>query len=57
VPGGETIHTYYENNEPDGYFSGFEMLHKEKRIRTLWIDGEKHVRAYIDYIAEKKRPN
>lgn len=54
VHGGETVHTYYENDEPDGYFGGFEMLRKDKRIRTLWIDGEKHVRAYIDYIAQKK---
>jgi ubiquinone/menaquinone biosynthesis C-methylase UbiE len=55
--GGEAIHTYYEDDEPDGYFGGFEMLRKDKRIRTLWIDGEKYVRAYIDYIAEKKPSN
>jgi ubiquinone/menaquinone biosynthesis C-methylase UbiE len=53
--GEETIHTYYEDNEPDAYFNGFEMLRKDKRIRSLWIDGEKYVRAYIDYITRKKQ--
>jgi ubiquinone/menaquinone biosynthesis C-methylase UbiE len=52
--GKETIHTYYEDSEPDAYFRGFEMLHKEKRIRELWINGERHARAYLDYIAKKK---
>jgi len=52
--GQETFHTYYEDGEPDAYFGAFEMLRREKRIRELWIDGERHGRAYIDYIAKKK---
>ena len=54
VCSGETIHTYHEDSEPDEYFGGFGMLHKEKRIRELWINGERHTRVYIDYIAKKK---
>ena len=51
--GKETIHTYHEDSEPDEYFGGFEMLHKEKRIRDMWVDGERYRRTYIDYIAQK----
>ena len=50
----ETEHSYFEDDEPDVYFSGFEVLHKEKRIREWLMDEEKHIRAYIDYIAKKK---
>ncbi len=52
--GQETIHTYYEDNEADAYFGAFEMQRKDKRIREIWMDGEKYGRAYIDYIAKKK---
>jgi hypothetical protein len=48
------IHAYYEDDEPDGYFDGFHVLFKEKRIRK-WIRSEKeYVRAYIDYIARRR---
>ncbi len=53
--GEEITHTYYEDDEPDAYFGGFEMLHREKRIRSRWMDGTEYVRAYIDYIARKKQ--
>jgi ubiquinone/menaquinone biosynthesis C-methylase UbiE len=51
--GEEAIHAYYEDDEPDGYFSGFEVLHKEKRILERLVGGDRHVRAYIDYVARK----
>lgn len=51
--GEESVHVYYEDDEPDGYFDGLELLHKEKRVRTRFEDGRKHVRAYVDYIARK----
>jgi ubiquinone/menaquinone biosynthesis C-methylase UbiE len=52
--GQEALHTHYEDGEADVHFGAFEMLRKEKRIRELWIDGERYRRAYIDYIAKKK---
>jgi ubiquinone/menaquinone biosynthesis C-methylase UbiE len=50
----ETLHSYFKDDEPDEYFSGFKVLHKEKRIREWLMGEEKHIRAYIDYIAKKK---
>jgi ubiquinone/menaquinone biosynthesis C-methylase UbiE len=50
----EVIHSYFEDNEPDPYFTGFEILHKEKRIREWFLGGKRNTRAYIDYIALKK---
>lgn len=52
--GMEFMHSYFEDEEPDTYFSGFEVLHKEKRIRDQLISGKRNIRAYIDYIAMKK---
>lgn len=52
--GQKVVHGYFEDLEPDRYFDGFEILHKEKRIREGLSGGERRVRAYIDYIARKK---
>jgi hypothetical protein len=52
--GEKTVHTYYADDEPDAYFSNFDMLHKEKRILERWFEGEKYSQAYIDYIAQKR---
>jgi ubiquinone/menaquinone biosynthesis C-methylase UbiE len=52
--GEEMLHSYYEDNEADEYFGGFKVLYKEKRILERLLDGDKHVRAYIDYIAQKR---
>ena len=51
--GMEFMHSYFEDEEPDLFFAGFDVLHKEKRIRDQLIEGNRHVRAYIDYIAKK----
>jgi ubiquinone/menaquinone biosynthesis C-methylase UbiE len=50
----DALHSYFEDDEPDQYFTGFEILHKEKRIREWLLGGITNVRAYIDYIAMKK---
>jgi ubiquinone/menaquinone biosynthesis C-methylase UbiE len=51
--GEEVIHSYYEDGEPDQYFRGLEILHREKRVvERLW-DGRLHKRAWIDYVAKK----
>jgi ubiquinone/menaquinone biosynthesis C-methylase UbiE len=52
--GGKTVHVFHADDEPDVYFSNFDMLHKEKRILERWIEGEKYSQAYIDYIAQKR---
>ena len=49
----DALHSYFEDDEPDPYFTGLEILHKEKRIREWLIGGKRNVRAYIDYIAMK----
>ena len=52
--GEEVIHAYYEDGEPDQYLSGFDVIHREKRIVEQMWDGRLHKRAWIDYIARKK---
>jgi len=45
----------HEDDEPDQYFSHFEIIHKEKRIIEKRIHGKRLVQVYIDYIAKKKK--
>jgi ubiquinone/menaquinone biosynthesis C-methylase UbiE len=52
--GMEFLHTYFEDHEPDECFAGFEILHKEKRIRETSLGEKRNKRAYIDYIAMKR---
>ncbi|OGO18373.1 MAG: hypothetical protein A2Z14_15500 [Chloroflexi bacterium RBG_16_48_8] len=52
--GKDILQSYFEDDEPDPYFAGFEVLHKEKRIREWLMSGERKTRAYIDYIAMKR---
>jgi ubiquinone/menaquinone biosynthesis C-methylase UbiE len=51
------FHSYYEDNEPDTYFSSFEILRKEKRIIDIPIDKIREVTNWhygdIGYIARK----
>ncbi|UCH31405.1 MAG: class I SAM-dependent methyltransferase [Candidatus Bathyarchaeota archaeon] len=44
--------SYYEDNEPDQYFTDFLILYKEKRIILI---GKERKQAYIDYIVQKKQ--
>jgi ubiquinone/menaquinone biosynthesis C-methylase UbiE len=52
--GENVLHAYFEDDEPDPYFVGFEVLHKEKRVRGRLIEGKWDIQAYIDYIAIKQ---
>lgn len=52
--GGKTLHSYHEDNEPDQYFNGFEVLYKQKRIIEYAVHGKRGTTAYIDYVAKKK---
>jgi ubiquinone/menaquinone biosynthesis C-methylase UbiE len=61
---GKVFMSYYEDNEPDPLFHGFEILSKEKRIVELTrsgaralgftVDAEKYIYASLDYFARKK---
>ncbi|MFZ5353019.1 MAG: class I SAM-dependent methyltransferase [Bacillota bacterium] len=53
---GETIlHSYFDIDEAESYFVGFDVIFKERRIREGFMnDGEKVKLGYIDYILEKK---
>ena len=52
--GEEVIHSYYEDGEPDQYFGGFEVMHREKRVVDRLWEGRLHRRAWIDYVARKE---
>lgn len=47
------MHSYFEDTEGESYFGGFEIVYKEKRIIKKFIDNEKYVLSYIDYILKK----
>ena len=51
---GQVVLAHYEDDEADQYFGGFEVLHKEKRVREWLAGGERRARAYVDYIVRKK---
>ncbi|MFX0207076.1 MAG: class I SAM-dependent methyltransferase [Candidatus Hodarchaeota archaeon] len=50
----EVINSFFEDDEPDQYFTNFEIIHKEKRI--IEIPRKDWQIASIDYIV-KKRPH
>jgi ubiquinone/menaquinone biosynthesis C-methylase UbiE len=52
--GEDALHAYFEDDEADAYFGGFELLHKEKRVTERLVGTEWRVRGYIDYIARKR---
>ena len=45
--------THHEDNEPEMFFSRFQILRKRKRIRKTLVKGKKGKRVYLDYIAQK----
>lgn len=61
---GKVFISYYEEDEPDQYFNGLEILCKEKRIREFTrrgaralgfnVDVKKHVYASLNYVTKKK---
>lgn len=53
---GETvIHTYFEVEEADQYFTDMKLLLKEHRIIERMYEGEMIKQGYIDYIVQKKK--
>lgn len=61
---GKVLISYYEDDEPDPYFGGLEILCKQKRIMGFTRSGaralgfnvnhKRHVYASLDYFARKK---
>lgn len=61
---GKVLLSYYEEDEPDQYFNGFEVLCKVERIMKFTHNGahdlgsdvevKQHVYASLDYIAKKR---
>ncbi|MFC1878788.1 class I SAM-dependent methyltransferase [Chloroflexota bacterium] len=51
--GGQTVHTYYKDDEAEAHFTNFGILFKEKR--TLWRTWNDSLirQGYIDYISRK----
>jgi len=53
--GEKILHSYFDENEAEDYFSGYQVIYKENRIRNgFQSEGVKIRRGYIDYIIEKK---
>ena len=53
--GEEILHSFYDDNEAEGYFQGFDILYKENRIREGRTQNGGKIRlGFIDYILEKK---
>jgi cyclopropane fatty-acyl-phospholipid synthase-like methyltransferase len=53
--GEEVLHSFFDDNEAEGYFQGFDILYKENRIREGRTQNGGKIRlGFIDYILEKK---
>jgi len=51
--GDAIIHSYFEEREPDKYFEGMKILHKEIRVIERIYEGEKIKQGFVDYIVKK----
>ncbi|MCP4148164.1 MAG: class I SAM-dependent methyltransferase [bacterium] len=49
----KTTHSFYDDAETDGFFDGFEIKYKSKRIVEKFKKKKTIKQAYIDYIAGK----
>lgn len=53
--GEKILHSYFEVDESEKYFDGFNVIYKENRIRNGFRrDGVRITRGFVDYILEKK---
>ena len=50
----EYLHSYYEDNEPDGYFKNFEIIYKEKKLIHIGRYYNTGRTCILEYIARKK---
>jgi ubiquinone/menaquinone biosynthesis C-methylase UbiE len=47
------IHSYYDIDEADAYFSDMKILYKENRVIERMYEGKKIRQGFVDYIAQK----
>jgi ubiquinone/menaquinone biosynthesis C-methylase UbiE len=53
--GEEVLHSFFDDNEAEKYFQGFDILYKENRVREGRTQNGGKIRlGFIDYILEKK---
>lgn len=52
--GEKSLHSYYEDDEPDRYFNDLDVLVKEKRVMRFVVEGKERVAVTLDYIARKR---
>jgi ubiquinone/menaquinone biosynthesis C-methylase UbiE len=53
--GEDVLHSFFDDNEAETYFQGFDILYKENRVREGRTQNGGKVRlGFIDYILEKK---
>lgn len=48
------IHSYFEHNEADQYFSDMELLYKEVRVLERIYEGKLIRQGFVDYILRKQ---
>ncbi len=51
---GETLHTYFDDDEGDGLFEHDLLVRKEKRVIDFWAGGDSHRTSYLDYYVQKQ---
>lgn len=50
----KVLFCHYEDSEAENHFINFHILHKERRMVERYINGEKYISVFIDYILKKK---
>ncbi len=50
---GTVIHSYFEHDEAEKYFEGFEVVYKEVRLRNRYWNDELITMGFVDYILKK----
>ncbi|WP_143315546.1 class I SAM-dependent methyltransferase [Clostridium sp. HBUAS56017] len=53
--GEEVIHSYFNIDEAESFFSDMKIIYKENRIIERLYEGKKIKQGYIDYILEKSK--
>lgn len=48
--GQKTVHSFYDDKEPDYLFKDCKIIHKEKRILERYIHNKKYRQSFLDYI-------
>ena len=55
--GGEVIHSYFEDGEPDKFFNDSKIIFKNKNLMEMEYEGTKYKPGYTGYITQKPIKN